>query len=184
MSRTERAIQNVSTDFFFDAQSVFQNFVALGEAISGFDPVDTHSRQTRKDYGDTFDSTVRAAALGMQYQNAVQRDFGTVDEIDVAIDLLEVEFVAVAERLEPELRAQLALVRDAALRFFTAERLTADRVRTIDIYPTSARLLSFKLYGTTERGAELAALNPFQDLTALVGDVDIFTLGAGQAHAP
>jgi len=55
------------------------------------------------------------------------------------------------------------------------QKITAARVVTIDINTQPARLLSFKLYNDSTRGAEIASLNQEINLSYMSGAVKVLT---------
>jgi len=69
----------------------------------------------------------------------------------------------------------LDVLRVATNDLLNEQKVTAARVVTIDIFDTPARILSFKLYGDSNRGKEISDLNEEINLSYLDGTVKVLT---------
>jgi prophage DNA circulation protein len=126
----------------------------------------------------TLNSGVQVMALAHAYAAAMAMDFDTVPEITEVQSAMEAQYqkVYLSGLLDTDVLAQLTTLRRLLQEYLDARKLTASQLVTITTPATSARLLAFKWYGDTERGAEIAALNGVEDPAFVEGAVEIFTV--------
>ncbi len=161
-------------DQFRDTLDIFKRFFGFGDDDTE-GATSTVTLVSRAENRESFNVMFNVAALGYQYENAAQRQYTTVVQIDADLDILEANYEALRSRLDPEIQIALSDLRLAALEFFRQKKLSLSRVEERYVHPTSTRLLSFSLYGDSILGDALAALNDLND-PALIGGgrVEVF----------
>ena len=125
----------------------------------------TAARIESNQNNDVLNSCVQLQALGYAYENSAATEFQTVDEIDAAAELLEVQFqkMIAAEQLSPDQVDALNTLRTTALEFFNAQRLTKPNIIEVRTAATSAARLSYQYYGTSELAETISKLNDLAD---------------------
>lgn len=131
----------------------------------------------RKRNAESLNAAVQVNALAQAYLAAARLDFSTVDEVDQTADLLEDQYqkMVTARTATPDSLRELAQARVVAKRFFDQQKILRPRIIDVVTPLTSARLLSFQYYGTSERGEEIALLNGLDDSAFVEGVVRILS---------
>lgn len=157
----------------------FTQLFDYGAGASRF-PSDTAARIERQKNRDILTTQVQGAALGYAYQNAAQKDYTTVEEIETVQAVLEEQYqkVAAAPSTTLEVLEELSDLRTVTESLLDAEKLTARRVTEITVSasaPVPTRVLAYRYYGSSELGNAIAELNELQNLTFASGTLEIFT---------
>lgn len=150
----------------------------FGEAEATVDPeVTTAGLAQRVKNRDILRASVNMSSLGYAYQNAVQIDYETTDQVETVADTLEAQYQDVlgTPGLSDKTKTAATEVRLSAQTFFNEKKLTTRQIIQIETKLTSARLLSFQYYGTSEDGETLALLNEAPDVAFIEGTVRILT---------
>ena len=164
---------HTSIDGTFDA---FERLFDYGDLDVPFSLV-TVGQIERQKNRDVMNGNVQAMALSHAYLSGVQKEFPTVADVDAIALVLENQFqkIKTTAVLDSSVDEALAKQRIAADDFFQDQRATAPRVIEVRTNLTSTRLLSYRYYGTTSRGDEIAELNGLVDSACVEGLVKVLT---------
>lgn len=137
----------------------------------------TAGLQERRTNQAAFNSSIQALALAHAYENAARIEYATVEEIDEASRRLEAQFqkIAASPDVDSAVEEELTQQRIAVTSYLNQQRITKPRVITVRTGPTSARLLAYQYYGSSELGRTIAELNGLSDSSFLEGDARILT---------
>jgi prophage DNA circulation protein len=119
--------------------------------------------------------SMQSLALSQAYVSVADIDFETATEVTAKAALLEKQYQAVvsSEGLTTETKALLTDLRSTMQAFFDEQALNASQVLTVDTNLTSAQLLAYQYYGSSEKGEQLIELNAFEDVTFVEGAVQV-----------
>ena len=151
-----------------DTVKVFEKFYSYGDTDVSLNTV-TPSRVTRAANRTALNTTIQTMALSYSYFYSAQLTFGTVSDIDARAAALETQFQKVP------INETLTTLRLDTQAFFDAEKLTTQQIITVNTNVTSARLLAYKYYGSSDLGAQIAELNTTFEPTFMSGDVQILS---------
>jgi prophage DNA circulation protein len=131
----------------------------------------------RQENRDQLNDFIQAVALSLAYTNAAQMEFKTVSELEAVAEELEEQYRKLFESLtlSSDILANLNDLRDTVQEFFDDVEPSLKSIVSIRTNPTSARLLAYKYYGSSELGAEITDLNDLSEPIFLEGEVDIFS---------
>ena len=155
----------------------FQSLFDYGDLDINFS-LNTATKIERQRNRDVLNSDCQALALSYAYLAAAQVNFPTVADIDAASQELEDQFqeIEAAGTLDTTVAEPLRMQRIHILAFFEAQRVTKPQVISVRVAPTSARLLAFQYYGTSDQGVTLALLNGLDQSAVIEGDVEILSV--------
>lgn len=122
-------------------------------------------------------NAMKVLALGYAYENAAQFDFATADEVDAVSTVLEDQFQVLVDSgdLSAEVEEELTKLRIAVADFFITEKLQKPQIVLVETPFTSARLLAYQYYGSSDLGETIADLNELRSLNAIQGQIRILT---------
>lgn len=137
----------------------------------------TAGRVERRANRDAVNSAVQALALGYAYRSGAFRSFETTDEIDAVSGTLEDQYQKLASSgiLDSSVGEKLSLERISTIRYFEEQRITRPQVIVVRTELTSARLMAFRYYGSSELGDTIAKLNGLLDSSTMSGLVEILS---------
>lgn len=158
-----------------DALKHYSGFFNFGDGATRATPVTAAQLQAASNK-TLFDSAMNAHALGYSYSAATQIDYATVDEVEkVSADIEEqYQHILLSDGTDTDTREALADLRQLALTFLDAAKLSARRVINVRVNPTTARLLAFTYYGNDNQGEVIANLNG-GNVSNLSGIVKVLT---------
>jgi hypothetical protein len=134
-----------------------------------FSPFKTAQSIESKKNRDVIVNQVRVSALANAYLTSSKIDYNTVAEINENNAILDAQFDKVEKTdLLIELRYASQLV-------FDDGRIKANRTADVEAAPTSARLLAYMYYGSSELGDKIANLNGFKHADDISGTIEIFS---------
>lgn len=159
-----------------DVLSTFSRLFDFGAGDVPFD-LTTAGRIERQRNRDVLNSAIRAQSLARAYVAAASIDFQSVDEIDDVAENLEAQHQAVLDSgaAGDGVEESLAELRVAAGEFFDEQRDVRPRVVEVRTELTSARLLAYRHYGSSELGPAIASLNGVDDPAFVEGTVKVLT---------
>lgn len=139
--------------------------------------IETAAQIERKKNRDIVNSTVVGTITSHAYLSAAEIDFLTVDEIEAASDVLEAQYQVVAADPDTpeEILDALTDMRTTTMNFFEIQKLNAKRVLEIQTQPSSARLIAYRYYGSSDLGETLADLNFLQDMSYVTGSFKVLS---------
>jgi prophage DNA circulation protein len=173
------------TDMFERATTLFDDpsnalkhysgFFGFGETATRTVPVTAAQIQAAQNKA-IYDSAMNVHALGYAYLSSVQVDYATVDDVDATIDAIEAQYQSslLSEAMDTDTREALTDLRQMAMTFLDAAKLSARRIVNVRTNPTTARLLAFRYYGNDDHGEALVNLNA-GNVSDLSGDVKVLT---------
>lgn len=173
------------TDMFERATTLFDDpvhalkhysgFFGFGDGAARAVPVTAAQLQAASNK-TLFDSTMNVHALGYAYGAASQIDYETVDDVEKVSSAIEAQYqsVLLSDGTDTDTRESLADLRQLALTFLDAAKLSARRVIDVRVSPTTARLLAFRYYGNDDQGEAVANLNS-GNVSNLAGTVKVLT---------
>lgn len=132
----------------------------------------------RDNNDDVFNAMVQAQALSYAYFNTSQIEFETVQSIEDAADVLEVQYqkLIAVDVIDPDIIEELTELRETTQGFFDEQKLNASQTIIVDINaPQSGRSIAFAYYGSSERGDAIGQLNELLDYVYIQGPLEIFT---------
>lgn len=151
-----------------DTVKVLEKFFGYGDTDVSLNSA-TPSRVTRTANRTALNTTIQTMALSYSYFYSAQLTFDTVSDIDARAVALEAQFQKVP------INEALTTLRLDTQAFFDAEKLTTQQIITVNTPVTSARLLAYKYYGSSDPGAQIAELNATSEPTFMSGDVQILS---------
>lgn len=139
---------------------------------------DTASRIERNLNDRIINQSNQTIALGSAYFNSAQIDYDTVTDIEVIADDLEIQYqkIIATDGLTETTKDSLKNMRVQMQAFFNDQKLSARQLITVNTSLTSARLLAYKFYGSSDDGEQIAEINDTDDITFLSGDVQVLTV--------
>lgn len=161
-----------------NALKAFANIFDFGDADT-MPAQTTAARIERQKNDDVINGAMQVMALGYSYSLAAESEFPTVDEIDDAAQALEAQYkkMVAADQMNPDQVEALNVLRLTTRSFFQAQRLTRPKVITVRTSKTSAQLLAYRYYGSTELADTISKLNDLRDPANIpAGDVKILEL--------
>lgn len=181
-----QALADSLTGVFASIDSLYPTVTATIDVLAGlfgFGDGDVQINTTtailieRKKNNDILNNSMQGMALSYSYFNAVQKEFGNVNEIEATADDLEIQYqkVITADGLSDATKSSLTDLRLESQKFFDQQKLVTAQIITVDTNLTSARLLSFQYYGDSSLGEDLISLNNFDDVAFVEGDVQVLT---------
>lgn len=130
----------------------------------------------RKQNNDVLNGNMQAQSNILAYLNAVQIDYQTVNEVDAAADILEVQYQKViAGGLSDDAKTQITELRVIVQDFFDAQKLTVQQIITVNTPVIPARVMAYQYYGASTLGQNIAELNEDLNVTFIQGPTEIFT---------
>lgn len=159
-----------------DAVKNIENFYTFGDDDITLDPT-TASRQERNRNRALLNDTVQAVALSYSFENSAAIEFTTVDDIEERADALEEQYkkLIVSDGLDEDSKSSITDLRVEAQQFFETQKLVAQQIIEIETLPTSARLLSYRYYGSSELGQNIVDLNEIREPSFVEGTVRILS---------
>lgn len=139
--------------------------------------VTTAGRAERAQNQAVVNASMQSMALGYAYLNAVQIDFENTDEIEAAADELEIQYQKIVDAggLSDEAKSAMTDLRLDSQLFFDQQKLTVRQVIDVVTNLTSARLLSYRYYGTSADGEKIVTLNEAEDVAFMEGAVKVLS---------
>ena len=170
-----RLIEGLYSDII-DTVKVIENFFVFGDDDTTLN-LTTPSRITRDSNRCEFNAVMQATALSYSYFNSAQLSFQTVNDIDKRFDTLETQYqkLTASECPNDVTKDVLTDLRLNVQQFFETEKLTAQQIVTVNTKLTSARLLAYSYYGSSELGSQISELNESQEPTFIEGATQILT---------
>ena len=168
--------EEIATDSFVRTIAAMQGMFGFGNRDELLISPTTFARVQRRGNRAIINSAVNTLSLGYSYVGIAGIEFNSVREIDEIANLLEDQFQFVILGGPPAAtRSALFDLRTEAQKFLDEQRVTAKQIVPIRTNLTSARLLSYQYYGTTEQAANIVELNPGVDPGFVSGQMEIFT---------
>lgn len=120
----------------------------------------------RKRNRDVLNGAVQATALAKAYLAASRSELETVDDVDRASRVLEDQYqkIETAGLVGPEVLRRLKNLRVTTNEFFDQQRDVRPQIVEILTPLTSARVLAFQYYGSSDLGETIAKLNDLDDM--------------------
>jgi len=167
-----RGIYGSSTDAFRSLEKLF----GYGDDDVRILPT-TAGRIERQRNRDILNSNVQATALAQAYLSAAETEYDNTDAIDSVSERLEAQWTKLlaADTMSDDTEEALAKLRVTSNRFFDEQRDLRPQVVEVRTDLTSARLLSFSYYGSSDQGDTLTKLNDFDDPSAIEGTVKVLS---------
>lgn len=176
----QSAIQSVGA-LLATPEAIFDSMVRLfdfGDDDTRAPVGGTAGAAERQQNRDLLNDQTQGTALATAYSQAAQLDLPTVEDVDATQDVLEAQFqkMVAAGTLDPKAASDLTSTRVATTAFFNAQRATKPRQTTVLLQAAvPARVLSFRYYGVTDFGDQIAELNGVDDAAFVEGRVEILT---------
>jgi prophage DNA circulation protein len=138
---------------------------------------DTAGRIERKKNRDLLILNTQGSALAQSYNDVIQIEFDTVEELDEVSKQIDEQYNAVIELPEvtDTLRTQLADLKAIARKSLEEQRVTAPRLTDIEVYKTPATVLTYQYYDDLENYDALINLNGIIETGNVNGTNRIFT---------
>lgn len=167
---------NTLYDNYRDTYKKFLSYFSFGENGDTQTIPVTAGQIERRKATDAFNLLMQAGATIYAYTSAAQLSFDTVDDVQLVEDELDAQYARLmAKGLAPDLAEALTDLRLATADLFAADKLQARRVVEIFTRSTSARLLAFSYYGTSDLGEQIMQLNGLFDPSYMEGTVRVLT---------
>lgn len=154
--------------------------------FTGFFDFNTESEQTslnfntsglieRANNNEILNGIMQAQALLYAYQNASLIEYNTVSQIEDVQNLLESQYIIVADNFALSADVQKAISKTRVLtnNFFEEQKLTTNRIVTVVSESIPLSVLSYQYYGTTEGYEVLAELNNDLNVAFLSGELQV-----------
>lgn len=115
----------------------------------------------RENNRDILRVTIQSVALMESYREVSLIDFVTVDNIDVAENILDTQYVAVKDQdgLDGDTQAKVTDLRVATRKFLTQQRINASRVIELNLPVKPSAVQSYTIYGNVDNADSLIELN-------------------------
>lgn len=171
---------------FADLSNLFETpgaaFIAL-QSLFGFGAGDapivpnTVAKAERKQNRDLIQATIRVKSLSHAYLSATEAEYSTTEDLDLAQDTLEDQYV---DAIENQLLSNESLEELDRLRVRAQKTLDVVRVNTRTIITVETRLiplsvLVYSYYGSTELTEIIADLNNIKQNAFVEGELRILT---------
>lgn len=169
-----------------DKFKVFETFFSFG------DDDDTYTTYTkgileRESNNSLINNSIKVLALSNAFNAAVNIDYLTVTELDNVTDILDTQHVTITSLpgyssdknsvvgIDVDVRDSLNLMRQEANKLLTNIRENINSVISIDTNDTTARLLAYQYYGSSDNGEDIANINNSNDLSFISGSVKVLS---------
>jgi len=156
--------------------AVFRGFFDFDDDLTPNPSLVTASIIEKDQNRATIKSYMQAASLGYAYQNAVNIDYATVDDLDTTADILEAQFDKVSVNLTGEQLEALSDIRTDVQSLLDAIKLNVNQVITVKTATTPARVLAFTYYGNDDFGENIINLNDDGNVSFYEGDVEVISI--------
>lgn len=155
---------------------VFKGFFTFGDDDMAINET-TAIRVERAKNARVINKSVQGFALVKAYVSTAKIDFGTVPEITASAETLDEQYqrLMINDGLEVATKDAITALRHEVQTLFDEQQLTSNQVITVDTPLTSARLLAYQYYGSSENGARLIDLNSARDVTFMEGSVEVLS---------
>jgi len=181
-----QALSDSINNLFTTIGNLYPTVEATADVLAGFFDFNdgktvrdetTASRIQRNNNDNLMKASMQNMSLSLAYFSTAQIDFETVADIETRADALEIQYqkVIAADGLQEDTKSELKNMRSEMQQFFDDQKLTARQLVTVNTHLTSARLLAYQYYGSSDEGERIADLNDTDDLTFIEGDVTILT---------
>lgn len=157
---------------------VIQKFFSFGSADQDTPlQLNTAGRIERAQNQNLLNYTIRAQALILNYSNAAQIDYATVDDVDRVASILEEQYQDVFANsiFTTETISTLTTLRTDVQAFFDAQKLSLSHVVTVVTNILPMRAIGFQYYGDDKKGEQLVALNGNINVSFINGSVDVLS---------
>jgi len=157
-----------------DTVGVLSGFFSFGADDTVINET-TAIKVERANNNKLINQAVQATALSYAYLNTAAIDFETDTEVVASASTLEAQYQTVisSNGLTEDTKALLTDLRTTMQTFFDEQKLNSSQVLAVETNLTSARLLSFQYYGTSDNGEQLIELNAAEDVTFIEGAVQV-----------
>lgn len=114
-----------------------------------------------EDNRDILRVTIQSVALMEAYREVSLIDFVTVDDIDIAENILDTQYVAVKDQagLDGDTQAKITDIRVTTRKFLTQQRINASRVIELNLPVKPSAVQSYTIYGNVDNACQLIELN-------------------------
>ena len=120
---------------------------------------------------------ILVSSLGLGYQYASEREYFSLEELNVERERLENSYQSFAFTLLDPVFDQMTEIRHLANLTFDNISLRLERISTINTPPVSLNILTYSLYGSLANKDVVRGLNQFIDPSGIDGDLKILTQG-------
>ena len=155
---------------------VFRGFFGFDDDVTDPPNIVTASINERKNNRKIVKSYMQTASLGYAYQNIVDIDFDTVDDLLTAANILEAQFKKVSQTLGGDQLEALSDLRDDVQSVIDDLKLSINQVITVKTARMPARVLAFTYYGNDEYGEKIINLNDDSNVSFYEGDVKVLSV--------
>ena len=190
------------TDLFSTVNTLYDNPDSTFEVVQqffnfGFEndetPIveNTAQRIERARNQSLLNNIIRAEALCLNYVNASQIDFVTINELNQIATILENQYNVVlngvteeatqnlssssSSPFEPNTLTSITDLRVQVQSFFAEQQLNVSQIISIRTNIQPARQLAYQYYGNSNRGFDIANLNEDQNVSFIEGNINIFS---------
>lgn len=138
-------------------------------------PQTTVPRVQRQVNRDIIKDSVQANALIKSYQAAPEIEYSNINELNETQKLLEDQYNKIQQSnvLDDNTKISISNIRNENRKFFDQEKLSINKIASINTKREPLSVLSYRYYGNTQRVDELRRLNNIKDPAFVEGDVDI-----------
>jgi prophage DNA circulation protein len=159
-----------------DAISFFQKFYGFGDDDTEIEETTVVRAQRRKNRG-VVNAMIQSAALVLSYQNAALLTFDTEDQINDLVQTLDTQYFKILknEYLGDLSEKTLTDLKTKMADFFRQADTTAARTNDVQTNQVPVSVLTYQYYGDLDRVDDIVALNGFQDVSFITGDVEVLT---------
>lgn len=186
LTNKPQALADSVSNLFLTANGLYSSAESTVEVFRGFFDFDDDLTPTpdlvtasiiEKDQNRaTIKSYMQVASLGYAYQNAVNIDYDTADDLDTTAGILETQFDKVAKDLTGDQLDALSDLRTNVQSLFDAIKLNVNQVITVKSARMPARVLAFAYYGNDELGDNIINLNDDGNVSFYEGDIKVLSV--------
>ena len=176
---------------------VMQKFFDFGDGDTEIIQ-DTVIKQERARNNSLLNNLVRGSALILNYSNATQIEYSTVNEVERIGSILEDQYQSIVidsvrvtrttpilsttvttqpkqNSLQSSTLDSITSLRVQVQKFLEERRLSASQIVSINTHQIPARVLAYQYYGDSSLGPDISKLNSNLNVSFLKGDVEVFT---------
>lgn len=155
---------------------VFRGFFGFDDDVTNPPNLVTASINERKNNRKIIKSYMQTASLGYAYQNIVDIEFNTVEDLLTTANILEAQFEKVVQTLGGEQLEALSDLRDATQSVIDEIKLSINQVVTVKTVRMPARVLAFSYYGNDGSGEKIVNLNDDGNVSFYEGNIKVLSV--------
>ena len=174
------------TDMFLEFDTLAPDALGqfeLAKQLFGFGSTDpiieptTVAREQKSNNQIILNSTIRANAIALAYNNAANIDYANELEVLEVQQALEDEYqsLIIDSGLSGDTLEALQELRNSSRLFFDDISISVAKISNITVNPIPMSILSYQYYGSTDNTEELINLNDIRDVSIVSGAVQILT---------